>query len=332
MPACGSGEDTCKEYAREYMRAMPAIASKGRLYRRRWAISAAIVVLVHAIVGGAVATWHIMIEQRQPPGPITLDLVPAPTGSQQAAVPSTAKELAPAPPKIEDKVEEKSATKGADKPEPKPIEEGTRAGSPIPFGRDGSSTEKSGAVERSASGGGNVTIYGSPIDTRAGGFGPRSSKAAKAKDGKVMIFGRPSRTFSERRQSRALDNTATNAIGAQVHDHTSPQRNLADLASPQPNALGLTEKNTAGASSMGAMAGPARNAIGVSITSPSNARPPGSIGQSSGAIAGASKPVTGASISGTGMVRPGSGAGAIGGPARNAAGVISGTGIRPRSP
>jgi hypothetical protein len=314
------------------MRAMPAIAAKGRLYRRRWAISAAIVVLVHAIVGGAVATWHIMIEQRQLPGPITLDLAPAPTGSQQAALPSTPKELAPTPPKIEDKVQEKSAAKGEDKPEPKQVEEASRGGSPMSPARDGSSQEKSGAVEPSASGGGNTTIYGSPIDTRAGGFGPRSRKAAKANDGKVMIFGRLPKTFSERRQSRALDNTARNAIGTQVDDHASPQRSLADLASPQPNALGLTEKNTAAAVSMGAIAGPARNAIGVSITSPSSARSPSIIGQSSGVIASAGRPVTGATINGTGMVRPGSGAGAIGGPAKNAAGVISGTAIRPRSP
>jgi hypothetical protein len=336
--ACQEGEHTVKKA----MNATLTIAAKDHAYRRRWAISGAIVVLVHATVMVAVATWHIMIKDSRPPGPIMIELAPA--GPQQAVLAPTPDQLMPdtssgATKKIEETAEV-SPSKVEERVEPKRVEEQPREALPMSSARAPSSQQtpapssqqKSVAGRQSAPGTGDKAINANPIDTSIIPSAPRSMKAAKASDGKVIIFGRLPRRFGVPQQSRALDSTARNAIGNYLQDRANADATRPDPARPQPNALGLINKHSVGTSATSGASDPARNAIGAIMIKQLSAATAQTSHQSSGLVAAAGRPVTNAAINGTGMARPGSLGGTIGGPAKNGTGVINGTGIRSKHP
>ena len=111
---------------------MTAFAVKGHTDRQHWAISTAIVVLVHGVIASAIATWWVAIKQPDLFGgaPIVIELAPAPLapGAQKAAVPAVAPEqgmpnASPDKPmeKIEGKIPERTATKSEEKTELKPV-------------------------------------------------------------------------------------------------------------------------------------------------------------------------------------------------------------------
>ena len=335
---------------------MMAFAATNPATLRRWAISAAVVVLVHGAIVAAVVTWRKATVPAEPPGPIVIELAPMPAAptTQQAALP-TAPEQVPStaspdktPEKVEQKAEEKTAARGEEKAEPSQFEESPRVTAPVtlapPESAEGGNRadmkavpggEAGGAVH---AGGGGVN----PIDTRIGEQ-PRQSfkKAAKANDWTKAIMGRPSKNFAGRQQPLGpgtASGMARNAIGMLVQDPTgaigtrgSTAANAAKNAVgvTAMNAVGVTAMNTVGGTAASALNGATTNAIGVSMPIRTRA-PRTNIGRRGIGPLASNATTPNAIINGTGMVRPGSGTAVIGGPAKNVVGVINGTGMRPR--
>jgi hypothetical protein len=311
---------------------------------RRWAISAAVVVLVHGAIVTAVVTWRKVIVPAESLGPVVIELAPMPAAptTQQAALPP-APEQAPStaspdktPEKVEQKAEEKTAARGEEKPGPS-FEESPRVTAPVTLApaesaeggnrgdtKAGPSGQAGGAVQ--AGGGGN------PIDTRIGEQ-PRQSfkKAAKANDWTKAIMGRPSKRFAGRQQPLdpgAANGMARNAIGMLVQDPAGGMGTKGSTAAnAAKNAVGVTAMNTVGGTP--AVNGTATNAIGVSVPIRTRA-PQTNIGQRGIGPLTSNATSPNASINGTSMIRPASGTAVIGGPAKNVAGAINGTAMRPR--
>ena len=335
---------------------MTAFATTDHANLRRWAISGAVVVLVHGAIAAAVMTWRNIIVPWQPPGPVVIELAPAPAAptTQQAALPPAPKQVPSTaspdktPEKVEQKGEEKTAARGEEKAEPSQFEESPRVTAPVtlapPESAEGGNRadmkavpggEAGGAVH---AGGGGVN----PIDTRIGEQ-PRQSfkKAAKANDWTKAIMGRPSKNFAGRQQPLGpgtASGMARNAIGMLVQDPTgaigtrgSTAANAAKNAVgvTAMNAVGVTAMNTVGGTAASALNGATTNAIGVSMPIRTRA-PRTNIGRRGIGPLASNATTPNAIINGTGMVRPGSGTAVIGGPAKNVVGVINGTGMRPR--
>jgi len=64
---------------------MTAFATMNHANLHRWAISGAVVVLVHGAIAAAVMTWRNIIVPWQPPGPVVIDLAPAPAAPAGAS-------------------------------------------------------------------------------------------------------------------------------------------------------------------------------------------------------------------------------------------------------
>jgi hypothetical protein len=320
---------------------MTAFATANRANLRRWAISAVIVMLVHGAIAAAVLTWRKTLMPAQFPGPVVIDLAPAPVApaTQQAALPPAPEQVpsaaSPDRPleKVEEKTEEKTAARGEEKARPKPVEElpgVTLAPSENSEGENRADTKAApGGGAPVQAGGGNVN----PIDTRiAEPPGPHSNKAAKANDWKKTIMAHPSKNSGERQQRRdsgAAGGMARNAIGMLMQDHTGAAstrgRNAVDGAK---NAVGGAATNTVGATTTNGVPGTVTNAIGVAVAIRASAAGTNIGKPRIGPVASSVTTPPNAIINGTGMSRPGSGTGMIGGPAKNVAGVINGTGIR----
>ena len=335
---------------------MMAFATTNPAILRRWAISAAVVVLVHSAIVAAVVTWRKARVPAEPPGPIVIELAPMPAAptTQQAALPPAPEQVPSTaspdktPEKVEQKAEEKTAARGEEKAEPSQFEESPRVTAPVtlapPESAEGGNRadmkavpggEAGGAVH---AGGGGVN----PIDTRIGEQ-PRQSfkKAAKANDWTKAIMGRPSKNFAGRQQPLGpgtASGMARNAIGMLVQDPTgaigtrgSTAANAAKNAVgvTAMNAVGVTAMNTVGGTAASALNGATTNAIGVSMPIRTRA-PRTNIGRRGIGPLASNATTPNAIINGTGMVRPGSGTAVIGGPAKNVVGVINGTGMRPR--
>jgi hypothetical protein len=324
---------------------MRAFATTNPATLRRWAISAAVVVLVHGAIVTAVVTWRKATVPAEPLGPVVIELAPMPAAptTQQAALPPAPEQVPSTaspdktPEKVEQKAEEKTAARGEEKAEPSQFEESPRVTAPVTLApaesaeggsrgdtKAGPSGQAGGAVQ--AGGGGN------PIDTRIGEQ-PRQSfkKAAKANDWRKAIMGRPSKRFAGRQQPLdpgAANGMARNAIGMLVQDPASGVGSKGSTAAnAAKNAVGVTAMNTVGGTP--AVNGTATNAVGVSV--PIRTRAPRmNIGQRGIGPFTANATSPNASINGTSMVRPASRTAVIGGPAKNVAGAINGTAMRPR--
>ena len=303
---------------------MTAFATTDHANLRRWAISGAVVVLVHGAIAAAVMTWRNIIVPWQPPGPVVIELAPAPAAptTQQAALPPAPEQVpSSASPdktaeKVEQKTEEKTAARGEEKAGPSQFEDSPPA---VPGG------EASGAVQ---AGGGGVN----PIDTRIGEQPRlRFKKGAKANDWTKAIMGRPSKSFAGRQQPLGpgtASGMARNAIGMLVQEPAGAMGiQGSTAANATKNAVGATAMNTVGGTA--AVNGMATNAIGVNVPIRTRA-PRTNIGQRGINPLASNATSSNASINGTSMIRPASATAVIGGPAKNVAGAINGTAMRPR--
>ena len=321
---------------------MTAFATTDHANLRRWAISGAVVVLVHGAIAAAVMTWRNIIVPWQPPGPVVIELAPAPAAptTQQAALPPAPKQVPSTaspdktPEKVEQKGEEKTAARGEEKAEPSQFEESPRVTAPVTLAPPESAEEGNRADTKAVPGGeagGAVQAGGggvNPIDTRIGEQSRQSfKKAAKANDWTKAIMGRPSKNFAARQQLRG-PGMARNAIGMLVQD---PAGAMGAKGSTAPNAVkntvGVTAMNTVGGTV--AVNGTATNAIGVSVPIRTRA-PRTNFGQRGIGPLASNATSPNASINGTSMIRPASATAVIGGPAKNVAGGINGTAMRPR--
>ena len=321
---------------------MTAFATTDHANLRRWAISGAVVVLVHGAIAAAVMTWRNIIVPWQPPGPVVIELAPAPAAptTQQAAlppapeqVPSTASPDKP-PEKVQQKGEEKTAARGEEKAEPSQFEESPRVTAPVTLAPPESAEEGIRADTKAVPGGeagGAVQAGGggvNPIDTRIGEQSRQSfKKAAKANDWTKAIMGRPSKNFAARQQLRG-PGMARNAIGMLVQDPAGAMGTKGSTAAnAAKNAVGVTAMNTVGGTA--AVNGTATNAIGVSVPIRTRA-PRTNFGQRGIGPLASNATSPNASINGTSMIRPASATAVIGGPAKNVAGGINGTAMRAR--
>ena len=321
---------------------MTAFATTDHANLRRWAISGAVVVLVHGAIAAAVMTWRNIIVPWQPPGPVVIELAPAPAAptTQQAALPPAPKQVPSiaspdkTPEKVEQKGEEKTAARGEEKAEPSQFEESPRVTAPVTLAPPESAEEGNRADTKAVPGGeagGAVQAGGggvNPIDTRIGEQSRQSfKKAAKANDWTKAIMGRPSKNFAARQQLRG-PGMARNAIGMLVQDPGGAMgAKGSTAANAAKNAVGVTAMNTVGGTA--AVNGTATNAIGVSVPIRTRA-PRTNFGQRGIGPLASNATSPNASINGTSMIRPASATAVIGGPAKNVAGGINGTAMRPR--
>jgi hypothetical protein len=311
---------------------MTAFAGENRNYPRRWAISAVLVLVVHAGIAAGLATWRVVTKQPEPFGPVVIELAPAPAvpASRQAVLPPPPEQVIPNPlpdkpiEKFEEKTEEKPAEKGGHKGEPIQVEEQPRMAAPGAPAAGGPSV-KGGGVGGARPGAGSSGIESNPIDTRIAEPDPRARKAFKLKERKRPIIARSANPGARQQPHNpgGAPDIVRNAIG--IH----------------PNAPGVTTKTATGGAATNAVGsplpnavagGPTRNAIGA--TALNN---PGVVGanighQGTGLVTSAGTAAPPAGINGTRMIRPGSGANAIGGATKNSAGTINGTGVQSRQP
>jgi hypothetical protein len=303
-------------------------------YRRRWVISAVLVVVVHVGIAAALATWRVLIKQPEPFGPVVIELAPGPAApaSQHAALPPTLEQVVPNPlpdkpiERFEETTKEKPAEKGEEKGEPKQIEEPPRVAAPSASTPSAGIKGGSGAGVKGVTGGAarsgakDSGIEVNPIDTRIAEPDRRPKKAIKTYNWKKAVISRQANS-GERQPARnpgAALGSERNAIGI------------------DPDAIGVTPKAAIGGAATSAVgspvpnaavAGPTKNAIGATAMNR-----PGVAGASIGHQGTALISVPHASINGTRMIRPGSGASVVGGAAKNGGGVINGTGIQSKQP
>ena len=321
---------------------MTAFATTNHANVHRWAISGAVVVLVHGAIAASVMTWRNITVPWQPSGPVVIDLAPAP------AVPAEQAALAPAPAQVPptvsadkppDKVEEKTAARGEEKAQPSQFEQSPGAAAPLTLAPPESTERENGAgasggvMQQAVPAGGGAA---NPIDTRIGEQ-PRSRKAGKANDWTKTIMGRPSstggpmRSFAGRHPDLgAAGSWARNSIGTLTQDvaGAASAKGL-NTAAGVKNAVGIAPMNSD--QEMARSAGIATNAIGIAVPIRTNS-PKTNTGQHKSIVmlASSTTMMLNATINGTSMVRPGSGTAMIGGPAKTISGVINGTGIRPK--
>jgi hypothetical protein len=348
---------------------MTAFALAYHANRQHWAISAALVVLVHGVVASAIATWWIAIKHPEMLAgtPIVIELAPTrpARGPQQAAIPAPSEQgipnTAPDKPmeKIEKTIQERS---GEDKTEQKP------AGPPsVSMAPPQSGDGEDRADVRTAPGGATQPGHSAePIDIRMGDpyLSRLKKKPLNPSERQKIMMGRrmlgPSRYFSGREEPlapvpvtaeptkpSATGGAIRNAIGMRVPAPAPTHETMANRGSPPPSGGAGIARNAAGASvvpmsSAGVPISVARNAVGVVATrAVSGANPVGATAvnhpdantslKSIGApSASVATAISQHAINGTRMIRPRASTGVIGGPARSSAGVINGTAIMAR--
>jgi hypothetical protein len=311
---------------------MTLVGSKSRTYIGRWTISAAIVVLIHGGLGGAALTWRNAIGPRDFPSPVTIDLTPEPVAPAAARI-----EPLPAPPKdtskaspdtpdaqVQGKREEAIASKSEktnelDRKDQPPAVTGPMTGAPSQQAElePGSNAVTGGGVPQD----GPMQSGGNAIDTRMANPNLLSKQGAKPNDWRKVILAHPSRDsgtrYGPRVPAAAGGSLARNAIGVLEQNPGGVAGTLG------PNA-------TQGATSV--LSPTTTNAIGQTVTPPTNALMLNVPRRGVGPPASGSIPSPNVGINGTGVSRPGAGIGMIGGPARPGIGGLSGTGFRPQSP
>jgi hypothetical protein len=314
---------------------MTAFAVKGHTDRQHWAISTAIVVLVHGVIASAIATWWVAVKQTDLFGgaPIVIELAPAPLapGAQKAAVPAAAPEqgmpnASPDKPmeKVEEKTQERTAAKSEEKTEPKPV--GQQSVS-VPMA-PAQSMEGENRPDASIAPGGSAVgapqpgRSAEPIDTRMGDpFLSRLKKPLSASDRQKTLMGRrllgPSRYFAGRqaplvpvppsgepRNPGATGGVTRNAIGMLVPNPAGAHETPAVRDAPRLNAGAGVARNAVGSTvaTMNPAAVPAnvaRNAVGIVATGTvSGTNPVGAtaVNRPSGAKIGNDRVLPGASV------------------------------------
>jgi hypothetical protein len=287
-----------------------------RKYLSRWTISAAVVVLAHVGIAGAVLTWRKVIAPPEFLAPVVVNLFPEPPAPAQTALaPVTG---APAKPgeHMQEQRDDSSASRREERPESRPTEQ-PRVAVTIPPSESG--TTELGADTKTAIGGGAPALQvgrgSNPIDMINPGL--PSNKGAKSHDQRNALKNLLARlamhSGGHHPPSLVFRSVARNAIGA--------------LEEPRSGVTGIT-----GSTAAGPAVGTSRtatNAIGVTVMLPHNAGGLGTGPRPAGPLASNTVASPNAGITGTGLRRAGSGTSSIGGPATAGAG-INGTTFRSR--
>jgi len=289
-----------------------AVPGGQRKYLSRWTISAAVVVLAHVGIAGAVLTWRKVIAPQEFLAPVVVNLFPAPPAPAERAPVIGAKPGE----QVQEQRDGSSASKREERPEPKPMEQPDVVAT-VPPSESG--TTDLGADTKPATGGGapalGVGRGSNPIDMIHPGL--PSNKGAKPNDQrnalKNLLAGLAVHPAGHHPPSVVFRSVARNAIGA-LEDHRS-------------GVTGITGSTTAGPASGASRT--ATNAIGANVMLPPNASGSGTGPHPAGPLASNSAARPNGGITGTGLRRAGSGTSSIGGPA-NAGGGINGTTFRSR--
>jgi hypothetical protein len=309
------------------------IAATDRTSLRRWTISAAIVVLVHAGIA-TVVTWRRVMVPAEPPSPIVIEVVPMPVAP---VVPQT--EVAPQVPKtapgtpienLERKTEEKTAPAGHETAAPAAVEQTPSETAPVTLAPS-QSAEGGHAVDTQAATGGVAPGAAranrgadNPIDTRIGEPSRRPKQTTKPNNGaRKIILTRP---YSGARQprDRGAGDIVRNTIGLPVPNGVASTKSNGIRESK--NTVGAPLTNTPGNVSTSTVSRTVRNPIGITVQVPAAASG-ASIGRQYGVDPPASRGTTPrAGIDGSVMGRRNTGS--IGGAARNSTRVINGTAVR----
>jgi hypothetical protein len=336
---------------------MPAASTAGkRRHLRRWAISIAIALLLHAVAGVFVLlTWKS--PSLNPNGPVIVELPPPPAepkaspgeaapvpdkqGTEQQGVGEQTDEANRAPEESSKQTAENADREVA--PLDKESTEPTFASQNVPPAAPSENAEGENATEgRTASGRGGPSAAsggqaeGGSIDTRiAPYFGPRAKKPSRTLARKPSPLAHTATTTNAQGHSRRLSAPAgdvINAIGARVPSVAAANALANKAEDSTKNAIGSNVANPAGGVSASAPDLPVINSLGIPMrVHPSIPRPVAGQ-QGTGAIGfdNRGRPVP--AVNGTGMNRVGLGAGGLGGPSRSAANALNGTSFRPQLP
>ena len=338
---------------------------------RRWGISVAVALLLHAVIGAIVFLAWRQPATLNPPGPVIVELAP-PQGqpNAQPAEPTFATTSAD--------VGRSDSAEHADIDHPfahftPKSERAEGAAAPTSAAQSSQPVapveraDENAADARTASGGGGVRAESStglsgPIDARIAPFGSRAfgsravgsqaKKAPRKLARSTNPLMRPNKEAGGQGPARRLSalpgSIVINAIGARVQDRVRAAVARANASgNGVRNAVGGTMANNAGSVSANAAGSVVTNAIGMAVQVHPNIA--GSVGSElrTGvpASTGGRMPITGnngagiggasingASISGTNIGRSALRIGAIGGPAKNMSGVLNGTDFHPRHP
>jgi len=351
---------------------VPPLASEKPALWRRWGISLAVALLLHAVIATVLVLAWRKFAPPSPPGPVIVELPP----------PEAQPNAEPAEPTFattdvgrSDSTERTEIDHPfAQLPSSSKTAEGESEPTFAPLNRDAIASapkaDENAADARTASGGGGGSAAPSagisgPIDTRISpslgsrALGSRAKKPPRklARDGNALARLNKQAAAGQgpsRRLSALGGSTIVNAIGAHVEDRVRAAMARANASgNGVRNAVGGSVANNAGSVSANAAASIATNAIGMAVRVQPNIAgsaggelrtgAPASAGNraqiTGGNSAGGGGPsVRGAGINaasivnGTNMGRSALGMGAIGGPARNTAGVLNGTDFHPRHP
>jgi hypothetical protein len=311
---------------------MTAVAVADRTSLRRWTISAAIVVLVHAGIA-IVVTWRKVMVPAEPPSPIVIEVVPMPVapGPPRTEVAPLVPKTAPGTPieNLERKTEEKTAPTGHETAGPATVEQTPNETAPVtlapsPTAEGAHAVDTQGATGGVAPGAARANRGAdNPIDTRIGGPSRRPKQTTKPNNSaRKIILTRP---YSGVRQprDRGAGDIVRNTIGLPVPNGVASTTSNGIRESK--NTIGAPLTNTPGDVSTSTVSRTVRNPIGVTVQVPSAASR-ASIGRQYGVDPPASRgttPRTG--IDGSVMGRRNTSS--IGGAARNPASIINGTAV-----
>ena len=287
-----------------------------RKYLSRWTISAAVVVLAHVGIAGAVLTWRKVIAPPEFLAPVVVNLFPAPPAPTQAERAPITGALARPGEHVQEQPDGSPASRREERPESGPAEQ-PHVAVTIPPSKSG--TTEPGADTKTAIGGGAPALQvgrgSNPIDMINPGL--PSNKGAKSHDQRNALKNLLARlamhSGGHHPPSVVFRSVARNAIGA--------------LEEPRSGVTGVTGTTTAGPAV--GTSPTATNAIGVTVMLPQNAGGLGTGPRPAGPLASKTVASSNAGITGTGLRRAGSGTSSIGGPATAGAG-INGTTFRSR--
>jgi hypothetical protein len=328
---------------------VPPPASETPALWRRWGISLAVALLLHAVIAAIfVLAWR-KFPTLTPTGPVIVELAP-PQGQPSAQ---------PAEPTFATTDAGRSETAGRaaiDHPfaESSPIGKAAEESQPTFAGRKGeggppaeNAAEKP-AEARTATGGGEARpapgaqVGGAPIDTRiVPSFGPPGKKPPRKLARSVSPLAHPAKQAGAPAASRRLSalpgSIVINAIGARVEDRVRAAMARANASGNGPrNAVGSTITTNAENAAAGAAKSVVINAIGMAVPAHPGISPPANGAVGAGAVASPGRMpaagVNGGAVNGTSMGRVAARAGAIGGPTRNVPGALNGTDFHPRHP
>jgi hypothetical protein len=325
----------------------PPVSEKPALWRR-WGISLAVALLVHAvIVTVLVLAWRKFVPPNTP-GPVIVEL-PPPEGGANAE---------PAEPTFANTAADAGRSDAAERadidhpfarltPSSKPAAEQSEAHDREVIAPAQNAAEKPSDAEassgrgvpRAAPGG---QVGGEPIDTRiVPSFGPPGKNSSRTLARTLSPLARPAKQAGAPAPSRRLGalpgSVVINAIGARVEDRAraaATARANASGDSPR-NAVGSAMTTSAGNAAANAAESVVTNAVGMAVHVQPAVSPPahGAVGTGATSSTGVRMPsagLHGGAVNGTGVGGVATRAGRIGGATANVSGALNGTDFRLR--